>query len=57
VELVFDPFDLTVLSVRCGGRDAGTATPHHITRHSHPKARLFRDVNRERVGAARRRWG
>ncbi len=39
VELVFDPFDLTVLSVRCSGRDAGTATPHHITRHAHPKAR------------------
>jgi putative transposase len=39
VELVFDPFDLTVLSVRCGGQDAGTATPHHITRHAHPRAR------------------
>jgi putative transposase len=39
VELVFDPFDLTVLQVRSGGRDAGTAVPHHITRHSHPKAR------------------
>jgi putative transposase len=39
VELVFDPFDLTVLSVRCGGKGAGIATPHHITRHSHPKAR------------------
>jgi putative transposase len=39
VELIFDPFDLTVLAVRCGGRDAGTATPHHITRHAHPKAR------------------
>jgi putative transposase len=39
VELVFDPFDLTVLSVRSGGRDAGSATPHHITRHAHPKAR------------------
>jgi putative transposase len=39
VELVFDPFDLTVLSVRSGGHDAGTATPHHITRHAHPKAR------------------
>jgi putative transposase len=38
VELVFDPFDLTVLSVRCGGQDAGTATPHHITRHAPPKA-------------------
>jgi putative transposase len=39
VELVFDPFDLTVLSVRSGGHDAGTAAPHHITRHAHPKAR------------------
>jgi len=39
VELVFDPFDLTVLSVRSGGHDAGTATPHQITRHAHPKAR------------------
>jgi putative transposase len=39
VELVFDPFDLTVLQVRSGGKDAGTATPHHITRHAHPKAR------------------
>jgi putative transposase len=25
--------------VRSGGQDAGTATPHHITRHAHPKAR------------------
>jgi putative transposase len=39
VELVFDPFDLTVLQVRCGGKDAGTALPHHISRHAHPKAR------------------
>jgi putative transposase len=37
--MVFDPFDLTMLSVRSGGKDAGTATPHHITRHAHPKAR------------------
>src|SRR5260370_30806335 len=36
---MFDPFDLTVLWVRSGGQDAGTATPHHITRHAHPKAR------------------
>ena len=39
VELIFDPFDLTVLAVRSGGKDAGTAVPHHITRHAHPKAR------------------
>jgi putative transposase len=39
VELAFDPFDLNVLFVRHGGKDAGTATPYQITRHSHPKAR------------------
>lgn len=39
VELVFDPFDLTVLQVRWQGRDAGSATPHQISRHVHPKAR------------------
>lgn len=39
VELVFDPFDLSFLRVRCDGRDAGTALPFQITRHSHPKAR------------------
>ena len=27
------------MQVRSGGRDAGTATPHHLTRHAHPKAR------------------
>ncbi|EMF56395.1 IS1604 transposase [Streptomyces bottropensis ATCC 25435] len=39
VELVFDPFDLTFLRVRLDGKDAGTATPFQINRHSHPKAR------------------
>lgn len=39
VELVFDPFDLTFLHVRVDGRDAGTALPFQISRHSHPKAR------------------
>jgi putative transposase len=28
-----------VLSVRSGGKDTGAATPHHMTRHAHPKAR------------------
>ena len=28
-----------MLQVRSGGKGAGTATPHHITRHAHPKAR------------------
>ena len=39
VELVFDPFDLTFLRVRLDGKDAGTASPFQIERHSHPKAR------------------
>jgi putative transposase len=39
VELVFDPFDLTRIAVRSGGRDAGLAVPFQVTRHAHPKAR------------------
>jgi putative transposase len=39
VELVFDPFDLSRLQVRDGGRDAGVAEPFQVSRHSHPKAR------------------
>jgi len=39
VELVFDPFDLTVLHVRVRGVGAGTAIPHRIGRHAHVKAR------------------
>lgn len=39
VELVFDPFDLTTIEVRQGGVPHGTALPHHVGRHAHPKAR------------------
>ena len=39
VELVFDPFDMTDISVRHHGAPFGKATPHTVTRHSHPKAR------------------
>ncbi len=39
VELVFDPHDLTDIAVRHHGRPAGQATPFHISRHVHPKAR------------------
>lgn len=39
VELVFDPFDLTRIEVRVAGVPAGTAIPHRIDRHAHPKAR------------------
>ena len=39
VELVFDPFDLSQIEVRHHGAPMGLAIPHHIGRHSHPKAR------------------
>lgn len=39
VELVFDPFDLTIIRVRVDGQDAGKALPYQISRHAHPKAR------------------
>ena len=39
VELVFSPFDLETLDVRYQGKSYGKALPHHITRHTHPKAR------------------
>ncbi|MDT5256171.1 MAG: putative transposase [Mycobacterium sp.] len=39
VELVFDPFDLTRIQVRLAGAPMGLAIPHHIGRHSHPKAK------------------
>jgi putative transposase len=39
VEPVFDPFDLTKIEVRVAGVPAGTAIPHRIDRHAHPKAR------------------
>ncbi len=36
IELVFDPFDLSVINVRYLDRDFGVAVPHKISRHSHP---------------------
>jgi len=39
VELVFNPFDLTELSVRYQDRDMGAAIPHQIGRHVHPAAK------------------
>jgi putative transposase len=39
VELVFDPFDLTDIEVRYGGRSFGAAVAFQIRRHAHPKAR------------------
>lgn len=39
VELIFDPFDLSRIEIRYRGQGWGLALPHHIGRHSHPKAR------------------
>jgi putative transposase len=39
VELLFDPFDLANIRVRCRGREVGTAVPLVIGRHVHPKAK------------------
>ena len=38
VELVFDPFDLTDITVHHHGHPAGKAVPQQIGRHVHPKA-------------------
>jgi len=38
VELVFDPFDLTDITVYWAGRKVGRAVPQVIGRHAHPKA-------------------
>ncbi|MGH3122807.1 MAG: DDE-type integrase/transposase/recombinase [Streptosporangiaceae bacterium] len=38
VELVFDPFDMSELTVYWAGRKVGTAVPQIIGRHAHPKA-------------------
>jgi len=36
VDLLFIPFDLTVIEVEYQGRPMGAASPHTITRHVHP---------------------
>jgi putative transposase len=38
VQLVFDPFDLQHLEVRWNGQPFGTAIPHELRTHVHPKA-------------------
>lgn len=39
VELVFDPFDMADIRVRCRGREVGRAVPLVIGRQVHPKAK------------------
>jgi putative transposase len=36
VDLLFTPFDLTVIEVEYQTRPMGTARPHQVTRHVHP---------------------
>ncbi len=36
IDLVFDPFDLSLINVRYMDRDFGVAVPHKLSRHSHP---------------------
>ena len=36
IDLVFDPFDLSLINVRYMDRDFGVAAIHKISRHSHP---------------------
>jgi putative transposase len=36
IDLLFTPFDLTIIEVEYQGRPMGRATPHHVTRHVHP---------------------
>ena len=38
VELIFDPFDLTDITIYWAGRKVGRAVPQVIGRHAHPKA-------------------
>lgn len=38
-ELIFDPFDLADIEVRFERRSMGRATPVHIGRRTHPRAR------------------
>lgn len=39
VDLLFTPFDLTVIEVEYEGRPMGRAVPHKVTRHVHPAVR------------------
>ena len=36
---MFSPFNLEHIEVRYEDKTYGSALPHHITRHAHPKAR------------------
>jgi len=39
VELIYEPFDLSVIEVRYQGRPMGQAVVRRIRRHTHPQAR------------------
>lgn len=68
VDLLFTPFDLTVIEVEYQARPMGTARPHQVTRHVHPAVkpddtapieatgidylRLLEDAHQREVGQA-----
>lgn len=68
VDLLFTPFDLTVIEVEYQGRPMGKARPHRVTRHVHPAVkpdqsapvevtgidylRLLEDAHQAQVGQA-----
>ncbi len=68
VDLLFTPFDLTVIEVEYQGRPMGRAVPHTIGRHTHPAVkpdaptpvdptgidylRLLDDAHQKQVGQA-----
>jgi putative transposase len=68
VDLLFTPFDLTVIEVEYQHRPMGTARPHQLTRHVHPAVkpddtapieatgidylRLLEDAHQREVGQA-----
>jgi putative transposase len=68
VDLLFTPFDLTVIDVEYQGRAMGRAAPHRIDRHVHPAVkpgavapvdatgidylRLLEDAHQVQVGQA-----
>ena len=54
VDLLFTPFDLTVIDVEYQGWPMGRAVPHKVTRHVHPReTRLGRPGPGHRIGYLR----
>lgn len=50
IDLLFTPFDLTVIEVEYQGRPMGRAVPHRLTRHVHPAVKPDADQPVEATG-------